>query len=138
MNSVINNIIAIDGGGRSEFQSDSLTYIWNSGTAELIKQDIVAFPLLSSVTKLSSNFPVRLRLYRSLRAQAIDLPRPLQVLPGQNSGILLEATFGGNSSADQLDLAPLCLITGLTQVPLVLEKLQPEAVKINLSIDLVK
>jgi hypothetical protein len=130
-------IVGVGGSsGRAEFQINSLPYTWNSAFGELTKQDILAFPLLATLVKISCNFPVRLRLYRSLEARELDLRRPPCVSP--KSGLLLEAMLGGASEEAQLKLAPFCLIAGLLQAPIILEKLSPNAGIINLSIDLVK
>lgn len=138
MSCVINNIISSGSAGRAEFQLDSLTYSWSSAAGELVKQDILLFPLLTSIFKLSSNAPVRLRLYRSLAARAIDLMRPPHIIAERNSGILLEGIFGGSSAATQLALAPFCLLSGMSEIPIILEKLSPDAGIINLTINLIK
>lgn len=139
MNGVINNIIIASAtGGRAEFQVETLTYTWNSAAGEFTKQDRLVFPLLSSVIKVSCNIPLRLRLYRSFSARASDLARAPNSAPARNSGLLLEGILGGSDSANQLELAPFCLISGITEVPMIIEKLIPDAVTINLSISLVK
>ncbi|GET44668.1 hypothetical protein [Microseira wollei] len=88
---------AIVGGGLGELQLNSLTYDWSSVRGEFIKQDVLSFPLLATLVKISCNAPIRLRFYRSLRARQVDLTRPPYIAVKNNSGLLLDAILGGDS-----------------------------------------
>ncbi|WP_226595075.1 hypothetical protein, partial [Microseira wollei] len=80
-----------------ELQLNSLIYNWHSGKGEFIKQDVLPFPWLAVLIKISCNFPVRSRFYRNLSARQVDLPRPPYMAAGNNSGLLLDAILGGDS-----------------------------------------
>ena len=134
---VINRSSVSAPSGNISFQLQPTIYTWNSGYGYEIKQDIISLPLLAVLVKISSDFPVRFRLYQTVAAQQADLSRP-PYASNQNKGIFLDALLGGASTSNQLILSPVCLIAGVTQYPITLEKLLPDATTINLLIELVK
>lgn len=116
-------------------KSKTIPYAWNSPNFGYeIKQDSINFPLFSALTKIVSNFPIRLRLYQSLEQQSADIDRPpwisAQVQP------LVEVLIG-QGMENSINLNPIPLIVDVGQTPITIEKLLPDEIAINLLIYLV-
>ncbi|MFB2980866.1 hypothetical protein [Microseira sp. BLCC-F43] len=116
------------------FEIQSKSYSYNSNFGYDAKRDPIEFPLLAAIFRISSNVPVRIRLYQSLSVQQVDLTRPPNIAPIR--GVEFDGILGGQTNSKQLELSPLCLIKGLL-VPITIEKLLPTAGIINLSFELV-
>lgn len=114
-------------------ESKVIPYVWNSGFGYEIRQDNIIFGVFSVLTKISSSFPVRIRLYQDLDQQALDINRPPWVLANAQTKPLADVLVG-QGVENTIVLNPVSLIVDVTQVPITIEKLLPNGATINLLI----
>lgn len=124
---------------RVQFQAGNLVYTWNANSGYEHKTDEIQFPLFTALSKISSNFPVRIRIYQSTEKALEDLGRPPHINPefSMQRGLFLDAVLSGNQTENQLYLSPIALIINSQKSPVILEKLFPNAATINLRFDFV-
>ena len=120
-------VLGSSGSSVGGLQVNSLPYSWDANFGYEYKLDELTFSSLTVLFKISSNFPVRVRLYQSSEVRQKDLFRPPSVDEFQHQGIYLDVLLDEN-----LILSPVALLAGNETAFLTLEKLLPDAGTINL------
>ncbi len=122
-----------------QLQPGNLIYSWNAEVGYGSKMASIQFPLFTALTKISSNVPVRVRLYPSEARATEDASRPPDVNPENDPdrGIFLDAVLSSNALETQLILSPVPIVVNSNQCALLLEKLTPDAAMINVRFDYV-
>lgn len=119
-----------------QLQPGNIIYTWQTEEGYTSKRDFINFPLFTTLTKLSSNLPLRVRLYPNEEMAIEDAARPPYINPENdpNRGIFLDAILSSNQLESQLPLLPPSIVVNSNSV-LVLDKLFPESGTINIRFD---
>ncbi|GET42994.1 hypothetical protein [Microseira wollei] len=122
-----------------QFNLRNLIYTWNAEAGYNYKLDTITLPMLTILTKIASNLPVRVRLYQSKQQRQQDLYRPPYINPESlmQRGIFLDAILSGNGEELELQLSPVPVRADSQQCPMVIEKMFPHAATINLRFDFI-
>lgn len=125
--------------GGTRLQPGHLIYNWASEFGYSHKLDQVSFPPFTAITRISSNFDIRVRLYKTNTEAIQDLNRPPYINSNfaPNAGAILDVVLGGNQPEKSLELLPIAIIANTQNSFLVIEKLIIDAGIINLRFDFV-